>query len=216
MKLFSSKTKEVETDIDKYLEKIEEVAMLFELALKDYFEGKIDRFEGKYKEIDNLESEADNLRRDIKYKLYSYLLIPDARGDVLGLIENLDNVIDVAKKVASHFSIEMPIVFPFLRDDFIELTEIAVKAVMELVRAARAFFKDIAMVNDYINKVYFWEHEADQVEDTLKRKAFRSTEIEKFSVRVHMRYFAERISLLADEAESVCERLSVYAIKRSV
>jgi uncharacterized protein Yka (UPF0111/DUF47 family) len=31
-----------------------------------------------------------------------------------------------------------------------------------------------------------------------------------------MRYFAERISLLADEAEDVADRLDIYTIKRSI
>ena len=96
------------------------------------------------------------------------------------------------------------------------MTESSVKAVIALAGASRAFFREIGLINDHLNKVHFWEHEADKIEDRLKRKAFRSDEIKSFSARVHMRYFAERISLFADEAESVAERLSVYAIKRTM
>ncbi len=216
MKLFQSKTKEVESDIDKFIDNIENTALIFEQAIKDYLRGYMDRFEERFQEIDQLEHDSDDLRRDIKYKLYSYLLIPDARGDVLGLIETLDNVLDVAKKVASHFSIETPEIPPFLKGDFEELAEASVKAVIALTGASRAFFREIGLINDHLNKVHFWEHEADKIEDRLKRKAFRSDEIKRFSARVHMRYFAERISLFADEAESVAERLSVYAIKRTM
>jgi len=56
---------------------------------------------------------------------------------------------------------------------------------------------------------------ARQIEDRLKRKAFSAPDIEEFSKRVHMRFFAERISLLADEAEAVAERLAISAIKRT-
>ena len=48
------------------------------------------------------------------------------------------------------------------------------------------------------------------------RRAFESGELEALSFKLHIRYFAEQISSLADEAESVCERLSVSAIKRSL
>ncbi len=216
MKLFGSKTQEVESQIDKFIDNVETTALIFEQAIGDYLNDKMDRFEERFQEIDQIEHASDDLRRDIKYKLYSFMLIPEARGDVLGLIETLDNVLDVAKKVASHFSIETPVIFPFLKEDFHELTEAAVKAVIELARASRAFFREISLINDHINRVHFWEHEADKIEERLKRKAFRSEEIEKFSMKVHMRFFAERISLLADEAESVCERLSVYAIKRTI
>ncbi len=216
MKLFLSKTKEVEGEIEKFLENIQRAGLLFEQALKDYFNERMERFEDKCKEIDQLEHDSDEVRRDIKRKLYSYSLLPDSRGDVLGLIENLDNVIDLTKKVVSHFSIETPIIYPFLKDDFIELAETSVKAVCELIGASRAFFSEFSKVNDYLVKVFFWEHEADKIEEQIKRKAFQSDQIEKFSRKVHIRYFAERISGLSDEAESVGERLSVYAIKRSI
>jgi len=71
-------------------------------------------------------------------------------------------------------------------------------------------------VNDYVNKVHFYEHEADDVEETLKRKAFDSNEITRLSRKVHMRYFAEKIALVSDIAEAVAERLSVYTIKRRI
>ena len=62
----------------------------------------------------------------------------------------------------------------------------------------------------------FWEHEADKIEERLKRKVFARQDIKEFSKKVHIRHFAERISLFADKAEEVSERLAVYAIKRSM
>jgi predicted phosphate transport protein (TIGR00153 family) len=216
MKIFSSKTKEVESDIDKYLDHVEQSALIFNLAIKDYINKKFDKFEERFKEVAEIERSSDELRREIKYKIYAYMLIPESRGDVLGLIETIDNVIDVAKKVLSHFSIEKPEIIDELKDDFMDLAEASSKSVIELVKATRAFFREINVVNDYINQVHFWEHEADKIEETLKRKAFNSDKIKIFSRKVHMRYFAERISLLADEAEAVTERLAVYAIKRTI
>ena len=216
MKTIFARNKELVNEIDKYLDDIERGALIFQQALLNYYNGETEKFEERYLEIDEIEGVCDDLRRNIKHKLYSNLLIPDARGDVLGLLETMDNVIDTAKKVASHFSIEKPIIFPFVKNDFVTLTDMSVKAVLDLVNASRAFFREIRMVGEYINKVHFWEHEADKVEEELKRKVFNSEEIEKFSVKIHLRYFAEKISKFADEAESVCERISVYAIKRCI
>lgn len=209
------KAKGIESNIEKFLKNIELGASLFELGLKEYFEGKMEHFEERCSEIQKLESDSDSLRFDIKFTLYSDLLIPDARGDVLGLIETLDNVIDTAEKVFVQISIEKPIIYPFLKDDFITLSEASVKAVHKLIPAVRAFFEEPRNVTDLLTQVHFWEHEADTAEKRIKIKAFNSEEIKLFSRRVHMRYFAEKISLLADEAEAVAERLEVYAIKRA-
>jgi uncharacterized protein len=214
--IFTSRAKTLELDMGRYFSLIDQGALLLEESLKRYLENRMEEFEQKNAEIDTVEHDADMLRRQIKHRLYAEMLIPDSRGDVLGLLETLDNVLDVAKHVTTHFSIETPEICPILRDDFRELTETAVKAVLELTLAVRAFFSDVYRVSEHLDKVHFWEHEADQIEERLKRRAFSTDEIKLFSRRVHMRYFAERISLVADEAEEVAERLAVYAIKRNL
>ena len=211
-----NRAKSIEGNIDKYLENILKSSLIFEQGLKEYFDGRQEDFEKRTVEIQKLESESDEIRRDIKYKLYKELLIPDARGDVLGLLETMDNVIDTAEMVMIRFSIEKPIVWPELKDDFIELTVASTKCVAELVSAARAFFREITKVADCLVKVHFWEHEADKIEERIMRKAFEGDFIDRLSLKVHMRYFAERISLLADEAEDVADRLDIYTIKRSI
>lgn len=214
--LFGSKLRSLESKIDRYVSLVEQSALQLEDAVKKYLNGRQELFSQKWKEIDDTEREADELRREIKYRLYAEMLIPDSRGDVLGLLETLDEVTDKAKDVAVHFSIEEPDVYPFLRDDFEELVETCAKAVNEVCAAVRAFFRDFYRVNEHVEKVHYWEQQADDIEERLKRKAFASEEIVKFSRKVHMRYFAERISRIADEAEGVADRLAVYAIKRKI
>jgi len=211
-----NRAKTVEANIDKYLDNILKAALVFDQAIKDYFEGKTENFEEKTEDIKKLESESDDVRRDIKHTLYKELLIPDARGDVLGLLESLDDVIDTAQTVLIRFSIEKPIIWEPLKADFLELSGTSTKCVEEIVKAARAFFREPSNVAAGLVKVHFFEHEADKIEERIMRKAFDGDFIEKFSERVHMRYFAERISMLADEAEAVADRLDIYTIKRTV
>ncbi len=214
--MFFNKAKTIENSIDRYFDNILRSSLIFEQAMNEYFGHKLDEFELRTKEIQKLESDTDDLRREIKYTLYKELLIPDARGDVLGLLETIDNVIDTSEKVIVRFSIEKPIVWPELKDDFIELTLASTRCVSELISASRAFFKDISSVADFLTKVHFWEHEADKIEERIMRKTFEGDFIDKLSLKVHVRYFAERISLIADEAEAVAERLDIYTIKRSI
>ena len=216
MKMFESKTRKLESEIDGYLDCVSKAGLIFLEGVKSYMSGNLDRFEKNYQDITVLETDADDKRRDIKRKLYTYMLIPESRGDVLGLLETLDDVVDICEKVLEQLSIETPEIPPFLRDDFVLLAELSGKAVEELVKGARSFFHENGMVSDYVSKVHFYEHEADDVEEQLKRKAFNSKKITRFSYKVHMRYFAEKIAAISDVAEAVAERLSVYAIKRRI
>ncbi|MEA2104406.1 MAG: DUF47 family protein [Candidatus Cloacimonadota bacterium] len=215
-KMFMNRTKQLEGDIDEYLDKVTVSSLIFLEGIKSYLNQDTKRFETQYENITKLESEADNIRRNIKYKLYTNMLIPESRGDVLGLLETMDNVVDTAEKAIEQFSIEKPDIPKFLHKDFLLLAELSSKSVEEVVKGARSFFKEINLVNDFINKVHYYEHEADNVEEILKRNVFNSEEITRFSKKVHLRYFAEKIALVSDVAEEVAERLAVYAIKRQI
>ena len=214
--LFNNLTKQLETEIDNYLDSVSKSGLIFFEGIKSYLKKDMKKFNNDFEDVCTLESNADEVRRSIKHKLYTYMLIPESRGDVLGLIETLDDVIDICEIVLKQISIEEPNIPEFLKEDFYELAEFSQKTVEQLVKAARAFFKEINLVNDYVNKVHFYEHEADDVEEMLKRRIFGSEKITEFSHRIHMRYFAEKIASVSDVAEDVAERLAVYAIKRRI
>ena len=214
--LFNKKAKQLESEIDRYLDHVALTGLTFREGVRSYFKNNSSAFEKKYEEISELESESDELRKKIKHQLYTFMLIPESRGDVLGLIETLDDIIDVSEKAVEQLSIENPQVPDFLKENFIELADLSFKAVDEVVKASRAFFREINLVSDFVNKVHYYEHEADNVEEMIKRKAFGCQTIEKFSHKIHIRYFAEKIARVSDVAESVCDRLSVYAIKRKI
>lgn len=211
-----NRAKLVEANIDKFLDNILKAALVFDQAIKDYFDGKAEIFEERTEDIKKLESESDDVRRQIKYTLYKELLIPDARADVLGLLESLDDIIDTAQTVLIRFSIEKPLIWEPLKADFLELSATSAKCVEEIVTASRAFFREPSSVAPCLVKVHFIEHEADKIEERIMRKAFDGDFIKKFSEKVHMRYFAERISLLADQAEAVADNLDIYTIKRLI
>ncbi len=215
-KPFFNHSKELEVEISKYLDLVDRSTLLFKQNVNRYLNKNYHDFEENIDEILQAENDADQYQKDIKYKLYKYMLIPESRADVLSLLERMDNLVDLTKKVIVQFSIERPEIPVSIEDDFKELTEQSVASVTELVRAVRAFFEEISMVNDYINKVHFYEHEADKSEEKIKRKTFSNQNIDEFSKKVHIRYFSEKIALLSDEAETISEFLSVATIKRSI
>lgn len=214
-RIFGSRAKALEASIDRYVSVVERIGLILEEAIKKYLDDDLGQFEEKRGEVTDLERQADQLRRDIKYRLYAEMLIPDSRGDVLALLETLDNINDRAKYVSGQISIETPEIYPFLKDDFRELIATCVKAVGETALGCRAFFREPYRVTEHVEKVHHWEHEADEIEERIKRKAFTAEKMKMFR-RVHIRYFAEQISRMADEAEEVADRLSIYAIKRSM
>lgn len=213
--LKTNEAMELQIEINKYFDMVDNAALIFYEAVKNYVKNKMNSFARHYQKITTLETQADELRREIKYKLYSFKVMSDIRGDVLGLLENMDNVLDLTEKVVELFSIEKPIIPDFLKEQFLLLAETSSLAVSALVKAARAFFEELDLINRYINKVHFFEQHADKIEEDIKRKVFKSDEVPEISRKMHIRDFTEKIAEVSDIAQSVAERLSVYSIKRN-
>lgn len=212
MPLFFRKTRPLEDKIDTYLDTVRKGASVFQQGVRCYLQEGPDAFEPCFRELRKLESEADEMRRQIENDLYTQTLIPESRGDVLGLIETADKVLNFMDMTLQQFSVEVPRILPELHPLYIDLAGASAEAVKAMVEALRAYFRDVSGVRDHINKVIFYEKEADRIADKIKRTAFRSGEM--LCRKIHMRYFAYHIEYISDVAEDVCDRVSIAAIKR--
>jgi len=207
-------TKELTVQIDAFLDAVSEGALVFRKGVVDYLSGDQERFQQRYDTIDALERRADDLRRSVESHLYRHSLIPESRGDVLRLLETMDDVIDTAKNTLSLFLVERPEMIPELTKEWSDLAEAAAQTAEAVVLAARAFFRDPLSVNDHLHKVYFHEKQGDTIAMDLKRKIF-DTDVD-LARKIHLRYFTLNIDRVSDAAEDVADRISIYAIKRTV
>ncbi|HKJ66921.1 MAG TPA: DUF47 family protein [bacterium] len=216
MPVLFRKTKEMESKIDDYLDLVIRGGLLFKEGLKYYLTGEMDTFDERLASIDSLESEADELRREIENRLYTQTLIPESRGDVLGIIENTDAVLNVAAETLMMFSVERPQFPTDLHQMIRDLGDASVTCIEELIATIRSYFRDVERVRDGTNRVLFFEKEVDTIADRIKRKIFHDDAIGHLSLKMHLRDCIEDIENISDTAEEVSDRLSIAAIKRSV
>ena len=144
------RTIDLEQEIDKFLDLMSEGAIIFKIAMEIYFKrGNCPEFEDKLAQVNKIESAADHLRRSIETQLYSQTLIPEARGDVLDLLENLDDITNRIEGTLWGVAIENPEVPKECKESFLELTGFVVDSVESLAQASRAFFRNIDAVGDH-------------------------------------------------------------------
>ena len=210
-----NRTKELEGQIDEFLDIVTQSGLIFSSAIDSYLDkGSSKEFEEFLAKMERTEARGDNLRRDIETKLYVQTLIPDLRGDVLSLLEHVDNIVNIYEANLFRFSIQRPDVPVQFHKGFLKLTDTVIICVESLVLASRSFFRDINAVRDHVRKVLFYESEADRISTKLQRKIFIS-ELDLTRKR-HLQYFVENIDELANSAEDVADELSIYAIKRKL
>ncbi len=209
------KTRELENRIDAFLDTILQASLEYREGMKYYLQGDLEDFEHRVQEVDRLEGKADTLRREIENTIYAQMLLPEARGDVLALLENSDDVLNALADSLVEFSVEKPEILPEFHDDWQNLVEVSLKAVEAMVAGVRAYFKDIAAVRNHIATIMFYEKESDKVGQKLKQEIFGRADL-RLSHKMHLRTFISFIQDLADRAEDVGDRLSIYVIKRLV
>lgn len=214
MPLFRS-SKVIERQIDEFLDTINEGVLVFRDAIKSYLANDLTEFEARIGQIDRLEAKADKLSQEVEAELYSHSLIPEHRGDVLGLLEHSDDIIDTVKTSIYQFSVERPEIPSELDTEFIKLADASYLAAEAAVIALRAFFRDVQTVSDHLFKVHHYEKEADIVSDQLKRHIFSMAELD-LAQKIHLRYFALNVEKVSDMAEDVADRLAIYAIKQQM
>lgn len=213
MPLFKS-SRVLETQIDEFLDTVAEGGLVYLAGVKAYLQGQPDDFDAAIDKIGALEARADKLSKEAESHLYRHSLIPEHRGDVLGLLENTDNVIDTAKMSLYQFSVEQPQIPEVHHTDFLSLAEASAAAVDAVIVCARAFFRDADSVKDTLFKVHHYEGEADAISDVLKRSIFAGDL--NLAHKTQLRYFAHNVEKVSDKAEEVADRLAIYVIKRNI
>lgn len=209
-----SKTNELIMKIDNFIDLTVVASLHLKEGIKEYINGSNEDLEQRLLNLMETENNADNLRKDIESRLYSQTLIPESRGDVLGVLESMDSIIDISKGTLFEFSIEKPNLPENIRQGLVDLIDAPIKAIEALAYAARAYFYDVHSVKDHINIVKFYEKESDIAADKIKRNVFNLDL--GLSHKMQLKNFITHIDSLADNAEAIADRLSIASIKRIV
>lgn len=202
--------------IEEFLTLIDQGSLIFKDGVKNYLQGKRDNFEDNLKTLSNISSDADIKKREIENILYTQSLMPQLRGDILKLLEELNNIIDLAKTNLFEFDVEVPLIPSELNQDLTKLTELSVFAIDSLIVAARAYFRNPELVKEQLHRVYLYEKEADKLAASIKRIVFQGMPQLKLSEKFHLRYFTLHIEILSDVAQKAADLLSIMAIKRTL
>lgn len=208
MALFTRHTRNIIIRIDDFFDIVEEGLLIFKEGIGAYLQNNSAEFSRHLKRIDELEARADKLQKSIENDMIIYSILPQNRSEVATLMEQIDDLIDSCKEILTQFDNEIPAIPKELHSDFISLTLTVTNSCEELIPAARAFFKQPHTVRNQLNKVSFYEREADNQANRIKKHIFHDMNELSLAEKSHLRYFTHHIERLSDSAESVAYLLS--------
>ncbi len=214
-KMFVPKSRILSDEIELFFGCISKAALVFREGVKDFIHGNQSADCDRCEQISRYERDADSYLSSIRHNLCEFQLIPDSSTDMLELFDDIDDLVDTAKRTLVQLYIEKPDMIRLHSDDIMEMADASVLAVDEMIRAVRTFFSDVRKLEHYVEQVYLYEKQVDRLEEKLKRSIFASKEF-GLARKIQGRYFVEKIALLSDEAEEVAKNLLVYKIKRNI
>jgi predicted phosphate transport protein (TIGR00153 family) len=159
-----------------------------------------------------LESAADDMRRELELELVSGKLLPESRADMLALIEAIDLVSNIAENVVELFTIQKLDVPPELHADVQGLLLKSLEACATMAETVRLLVDGMEKVRGLVDEVDHLESECDARERRLLRRIF-DLNLER-AHQLHLRDLVVTIGSLADQAESVADRVQRLAVKR--
>ncbi len=196
--------------LQEHAEKVKECAWTFQQAMECYISDQCKRFEELREEIIKLESEADAIKRRVRGHMPKGTVMPVSNFLIFSYLKEQDSVLDAVEDALDWISYRSePGIPDALKNDFLELVNAVINPIDELsvmVKEARSYFKNYSeeqrvIVKNIVRNLRKHEHEADTIEDIIKRKAFH---VETDPVTVfHMIRLAEIIGSIADHAQNV-------------
>lgn len=213
---FWKREQEIERLMNQYMSEVLTCLDVFKDCLFALFEDATsEQAADLVSQVDHAESRADHLRHQIEFEMYGKALMPESRGDLLGLVEAIDRIPNWAEEVVYDIHLQR-VVFPqHLLNQFQYLVEANVQCFHVLHTAVIALFTDIDAVFQLTQDVDKIEGEIDGSERQLIRAVF---DLEKgdLAYKILLHRTIKSICDISDKTENVADRLGILAAKRQI
>lgn len=195
--------------VQEHAEKVKECTWAFQQAMECYVSKKCQTFEDHRQEVVRLENEADAIKRRIRGHIPKGTMLPVNKFQLFAYLKEQDKVLDSVEDALDWISYRSEAGIPDnLQKEFSLLFDSVIDPIEELskmVIEARKYFKTYSskqriVVKAIITSIRKMEHDADKVEDKLKRRIFHT--VEDPTALFHLIRLAEIIGSIADHAEN--------------
>ena len=207
------KQKEIEQAVEDYLTETENCLTAFVEAMETYFAESLSaHFEQQIEKTHRHESQADDKRREIEYAMYNRALIPESRGDILGMLEAIDLVPNKCESVLYQIWFQNMSIPQEYTDKLKRLVQVNKESSELLCQAVRNIFSDIEQTLPAIDLVGEKESESDRIERMLIKDIFSSPGDK--ADKILLKEVILEIGAISDRSENAADRMRIVAVKR--
>jgi predicted phosphate transport protein (TIGR00153 family) len=214
-KLLFKKEQQVEQLIYQYLDNLKMAQNEFLKAMNVYFEkGFSGDFDFLIEQTHKVESKADDTRYEIETMMYTKALIPESRGDILGLLEAIDQIPGLFQVVLYMIQTQRLSTPDFLVPDMKELIRVSLECCDLLVKEIEALFKKSGDIRSLVSTIDNNESHCDHIERRLITRIFDS-DLEPFQ-KFQLKEMVIHLGDISDQTDRVSRRVYIISIKKRV
>jgi len=214
-RFFFKKERQVEQLIYTYLDNLKMGQANFLKAMNLYFEkGFCEDFDFLIEQTHKVESMADDTRYDIETMMYGKALIPESRGDILGLLEAIDQIPGLFELILYMIQTQRLRTPDFLVLDIKELIRVSLECCDLLISQVKALFKKTEDIKVLVFTIDNNESHCDHIERRIITKIFE-TDLDPFQ-KLQLKEMVIQIGEISDQADRVSRRVYIISIKRRV
>lgn len=213
--IFFKKQRQVESLIYQYLDNIKITQEYFANAVNACLEKCADgNFDFLTEQTHKFESKADDIREEIKTLMYGKALIPESRGDIMGLMEAIDAIPSLFQLILYMIKTQKLVIPDFIATDIKELIEVSLRSCDLLVEEVEELFKKGKTIREIVAKIDLNESHCDHIERRIITKIFDS-DIDPF-IKLQLNSLVVRMGDISDHADRVSKRVNIISMKRRV
>ena len=209
------KQQKIQRQIAMYNNHVMECVDVFKRTFAEYCDaGERAQLERGYVEAHEDERQADDTRRGLENMMYTEAVFPESRGDILGLIETMDNVANHTESAVRRVLIQHIEIPQEYYSSIINLVEVCHASVVTMIQGEEQLFDSFIDAAVTVGKIDSLESEADTIEEQLIDRIFSGDESDL--QKILLRDLVQHLSGVADRAEHVGDRIRIMVAKRSI
>jgi predicted phosphate transport protein (TIGR00153 family) len=209
------KQRQVESLIYGYLGNLQIVKDHFSRAINLCLENsRCEDFDFLTGQTHKFESKADDIREEIKSLMYGKALIPESRGDIMGLIEEIDRIPGIFQRLLYTINTQKLVIPEFIVPDVRELIRISLVSCDLMVEQVEVLFKRKGGIRILVATIDHNESHCDHIENSIITKIFDS-ELDPFQ-KLQLKDLVIGMGEISDQVDTVSKRINIISMKRIV
>jgi predicted phosphate transport protein (TIGR00153 family) len=214
-KFLFRKEQQVQELISRYLDNFRATQEHFEKAMDCYFDfGPGENCDFLIEQTHKFESRADDFRNEIIELMYSKVLIPESRGDILRLLESIDLIPTYFETVLFMIQGQRLNLPDFITPDLRELVRSSLECCDLVTRQVQAYFKKTEDIKPLVATIDSLESRCDHIEREIVREIFDS-ELDPVE-KMQLKELVIQMGEISDQADRVSRSVYIINIKRRV